>query len=140
MFLSSTSFLPSTFSMYGVMLTFGTWFGGHPKVAVFAGAFTVILGWPFVALMFVPIGLELLFRFGIPQVLGCGIVSLIYVVVPSILIDHYFYHQWVFAVGNIIRYNVFDSSRGPTLYGVEPWTFYFVNSFLNFNFIFVLAL
>ncbi len=29
---------------------------------------------------------------------------------------------------------------GPTLYGVEPWTFYFQNLFLNFNFVFLLAL
>ena len=31
--------------------------------------------------------------------------------------------------------NVFSS-----LSGVEPWTFYFLNGFLNFNLVFVLAL
>ena len=40
---------------------------------------------------------------------------------------------------NIVLYNVFGGG-GPDLYGVEPWTFYFVNGILNFNFVFVLAL
>ncbi|CAG2066098.1 unnamed protein product, partial [Timema podura] len=40
---------------------------------------------------------------------------------------------------NILYYNVF-TSHGPNLYGTEPWTFYFINGFLNFNFVFVAAL
>ena len=32
------------------------------------------------------------------------------------------------------------SGGGSELYGVEPWTYYFKNLFLNFNCIFVLAL
>ena len=45
----------------------------------------------------------------------------------------------MFAPLNIILYNVFGQG-GPTLYGTEPWTFYFANGFLNFNFVFLLAL
>ena len=41
---------------------------------------------------------------------------------------------------NIVKYNIFSSTGGPDLYGVEPWTFYFKNLSLNFNLWFVLAL
>lgn len=56
-----------------------------------------------------------------------------------IVVDYYYYHKILIAPLNIILYNVF-SDKGPTLYGVEPWTFYFINGFLNFNLVFVLAL
>ena len=39
---------------------------------------------------------------------------------------------------NIVTYNIF-SSKGPDLYGTEPWTFYVTNLFLNFNIMFALA-
>lgn len=55
------------------------------------------------------------------------------------LIDTYYYGKLVFAPINIVLYNVF-SSHGPDLYGTEPWYFYFVNCFLNFNLVFVVSL
>jgi alpha-1,2-mannosyltransferase len=58
--------------------------------------------------------------------------------VPVTLIDSNHYGKWVVAPLNIIKYNVF-SSEGPDLYGTEPWTFYAVNLFLNFNIMFALA-
>ena len=40
-----------------------------------------------------------------------------------------------------MRYNVFpDPSRGPDLYGTEPWYFYLINLFLNFNILLPMAL
>jgi len=36
-------------------------------------------------------------------------------------------------------YNIF-SSKGPDLYGTEPWTFYLLNGALNFNLAFFAAL
>jgi len=42
---------------------------------------------------------------------------------------------------NIVRYNVFsDPSRGPDLYGTEPWYFYLLNLSLNFNILLPMAL
>lgn len=43
---------------------------------------------------------------------------------------------------NIIRYNILndDPSRGPELYGTEPWYFYLLNLVLNFNIMLPLAL
>lgn len=39
---------------------------------------------------------------------------------------------------NIVLYNVFG--QGPNIFGTEPWYFYIVNGFLNFNVLFLLAL
>jgi alpha-1,2-mannosyltransferase len=40
-----------------------------------------------------------------------------------------------------VRYNVFpDTSRGPDLYGTEPWYFYLLNLSLNFNILLPMAL
>nr|CAD7460849.1 unnamed protein product [Timema tahoe] len=58
---------------------------------------------------------------------------------PMVLIDSSYYNRFVVAPFNILYYNVF-TSHGPNLYGTEPWTFYFINGFLNFNFVFVAAL
>ena len=42
---------------------------------------------------------------------------------------------------NIVKYNVFpDPSRGPGLYGTEPWYFYLLNLSLNFNILLPMAL
>ncbi len=60
--------------------------------------------------------------------------------VPSVLVDDYYYGKPVIAVWNLIRYNVFDPHHGSELYGVEEWPFYFINLFLNFNVTFVLSL
>ncbi len=56
-----------------------------------------------------------------------------------LLIDSFMYGRVVFTPLNIILYNVFGKG-GPDLYGTEPWTYYFINGFLNLNFSFVLCL
>lgn len=53
-----------------------------------------------------------------------------------ILIDSSHYGVTVIAPWNIVKYNVFGGA-GPNLYGTEPWSFYFINGFLNFNIIWV---
>ena len=56
-------------------------------------------------------------------------------------IDSLFYRKLVFVPLNIVLYNVFsDSSRGPDIFGTEPWHFYVRNLLLNFNIWFVLAM
>lgn len=56
-----------------------------------------------------------------------------------IKMDSDLYGRLVIAPVNIVMYNVF-SKHGSTLYGTEPFSFYFVNGFLNFNIAFVFAL
>lgn len=58
---------------------------------------------------------------------------------PMVKIDSSYFGRLVVAPFNIVYYNVF-TSHGPDLYGTEPFHFYFVNLFLNFNLVFVAAL
>lgn len=60
---------------------------------------------------------------------------------PSVAVDYLMYKKAVVAIFNIIFYNVLNpNGLGPELYGVEPWTYYFINGFLNFNIVMPLSL
>ncbi|KAF2286113.1 hypothetical protein GH714_010468 [Hevea brasiliensis] len=54
-FFASTSFLPSSFSMYAMSLSSGLFLLGKPAMAVIVAAVGVILGWPFSILAFLPV-------------------------------------------------------------------------------------
>ncbi|ESN96300.1 hypothetical protein HELRODRAFT_68493, partial [Helobdella robusta] len=141
MFISSTAFLPSSFTMYTTMLSWSCWWCFHSyALSIFFVAFGSLLGWPFAVALGVPIAFDMVFlQRKVLKFVFWSIVALILCLTPLILIDSYYYGKLVVAPFNIILYNVF-SEHGPDLYGVEPWTFYFFNSFLNFNFAFPLAL
>ncbi|PSN34732.1 Alpha-1,2-mannosyltransferase ALG9 [Blattella germanica] len=103
MFISSTAFLPSTFSM-------------------------------------LPIAIDMLFRRReIIKFLQWSGISVAVILLPMIKLDSSYFGRLVIAPYNIVSYNVF-TSHGPDLYGTEPFHFYFVNGFLNFNLVFVAAL
>lgn len=68
-----------------------------------------------------------------------SLVALVLFLVPVVGIDSYYYGKLVIAPLNIVLYNVF-TPHGPDLYGTEPWYFYLINGFLNFNVVFALAL
>lgn len=56
-------------------------------------------------------------------------------------VDLFFYHRLVVVPFNIVNYNIFSgTSKGPDIFGTEPWHFYFRNLLLNFNLWFILAL
>ncbi|CAO3703131.1 unnamed protein product [Rhizopus stolonifer] len=65
---------------------------------------------------------------------GIGLVFLL------VLMDQMIYRQYTVVAWNIIKYNIFSDGRGPDLYGTEPWYYYIINGFLNFNIVFLLAL
>lgn len=57
------------------------------------------------------------------------------------LIDWFFYRRPLFVPLNIVLYNVFGGEgQGPDIFGTEPWYYYIVNGFLNFNILFLFAL
>lgn len=56
-------------------------------------------------------------------------------------VDLLFYGKVVFVPWRIVSYNIFSgSSRGPDIFGTEPWHFYIRNLLLNFNAWFLLAM
>ncbi|XP_020605247.1 alpha-1,2-mannosyltransferase ALG9-like [Orbicella faveolata] len=140
MFISAAAFLPSTFAMYMVLLSYGGWFAGNYAVAVLATAAGALIGWPFSAILGVPIAWDILVRQRrIMYFVQLCLISLIVFLGPLVYIDSFFYGKTVIAPLGIVLYNVFGKG-GPSLYGVEPWTFYFLNGFLNFNLVFPMAL
>ena len=62
MFISSTAFLPSSTSMFLVMISHGAWFNQSYALAIFTTALSTFLSWPFAALLGVPIAMDVLIR------------------------------------------------------------------------------
>ncbi|GAQ89586.1 alpha-1,2-mannosyltransferase [Klebsormidium nitens] len=138
-FTASTSFLPSTFSMYGLTASAAALLSNRPATAVALAAAGVTLGWPFSILATVPIVLFALFTGGFWKVFAAGAVALLGTLVPSALIDRFFYGTWQVSLWNIVRYNA-GGGGDSHLYGVEPASFYLRNLVNNFNLALPLAL
>ena len=159
MFISSTAFLPSTTSMYLTLLSMGAWFQHQYKLAIFCTAFSTFMseflycgvrnaelhvfcipGWPFAALIGLPIAVDiLLFKKQVSLFVQWSLISAVTILGPQVLVDSYYYGKPVAASLNIVLYNVF-TSHGPDLYGTEPASFYLLNGCLNFNIVFPAAL
>lgn len=139
MFISSSAFLPSSFAMYAAAAACAAWWMQKYGLAVFMTALGSLLGWPFAALLGLPIAYDMIVK---QRMYLCfakwSAVSAAVILIPTIAVDSRHYGKLVVAPWNIVRYNVMGG--GSELYGTEPWWFYLVNGFLNFNFIWVFAL
>eukprot|EP00672_Neobodo_designis_P010071 CAMPEP_0174880442 /NCGR_PEP_ID=MMETSP1114-20130205/83761_1 /TAXON_ID=312471 /ORGANISM="Neobodo designis, Strain CCAP 1951/1" /LENGTH=747 /DNA_ID=CAMNT_0016115837 /DNA_START=43 /DNA_END=2286 /DNA_ORIENTATION=+ len=128
-------------------------------VAVAATSAGAIVGWPFAALTAVPIALDVITvnveltpktsNLIVRCLKGFGRVLVVAVVCAAAwagavaAVDTAYYCRPVFSTWQLIEYNVLagsGSGRGPELYGVEPWHFFFKNLTLNFTVLFPLAL
>ncbi|VDL82642.1 unnamed protein product [Nippostrongylus brasiliensis] len=152
MFISSTAFLPSSFAMAMNMYAMAAFLNEKWFYAIFATAVSALVGWPFAAVLGLPIVAEMLilrpkyassslniafirifnyiFRWkmfwyyaAMSGILVCG---------SLLTVDSYYYGKRVLAPLNIVLYNVF-SEHGPDLYGVEPLSYYLKNLALNWN-------
>ncbi|CAI0438140.1 unnamed protein product [Linum tenue] len=137
-FFASTSFLPSSFSMYAMSLSSGLFLLEKPAMAVSVAAIGVLLGWPFSMLAFLPLVLfSLAKRFKLS--FFAGAVTSLTLVVLSVLVDYRYYGRWTSSVLNILVYNVAGGGESH-LYGTEGPLFYLRNGFNNFNISMVLSL
>uniref|UniRef100_A0A671SDW6 Mannosyltransferase n=1 Tax=Sinocyclocheilus anshuiensis TaxID=1608454 RepID=A0A671SDW6_9TELE len=126
MFCSSAAFLPSTFCMYSTVVAMTGWFQGRPSLAVLGIAAGVIVGWPFSALLGIPIAFDLLFlKKKWKSFITWTLVALLLFLVPVVVVDSYYYGKLVIAPLNIILYNVF-TPHGPDLYGTLQIIFFSV--------------
>ncbi|KAL5392767.1 hypothetical protein DPSP01_000467 [Paraphaeosphaeria sporulosa] len=152
MYHASIAYLPSSFAMYTTMVGFAAfmnWTGGmRTAQGIFWFAVGALLGWPFAGALVLPFIFEELFlAVTTGQVVPCikrlldGTFRSLLILLTQVVIDTYFYRKLVFVPLNIVLYNVFSGgSRGPDIYGVEPWHFYIRNLALNFNSWFFLAM
>lgn len=67
------------------------------------------------------------------------IISAVVIGIPIVWVDSVYFGKIVVAPLNIILYNVF-TNHGANIYGTEPFSYYIINGFLNFNFVFIGAL
>lgn len=137
-FFASTSFLPSSFSMYAMSLSSGLFLLDKHAAAVAVAAVGVILGWPFSILAFLPITCYSLIR-RFKRTFLAGAATSLVLLVLSVLVDYHYYGRWTSSVMNLLIYNVLGGGESH-LYGTEGPLFYLRNAFNNFNFCFVLAL
>ncbi|XP_050355089.1 alpha-1,2-mannosyltransferase ALG9 [Nymphalis io] len=139
-FASTAAMLPSAWSSALVSAALACWWRKRYTCAVLLTAVTVLLSWPFTALLGVPIAIDMLFfKKQYLEFFKWSLIALIVILLPSVAVDSWQYGRLVVAPWNIVAYNIF-TEHGPDLYGVEPWTYYFVNGFLNFNIVWVLSL
>src|SRR3990167_1439314 len=73
----------------------------------------MFVGWPFTIVVYVPMALDLIFRKGIFNVLLWSFFSLIYFLLPSVIVDYFFYHKILICVWNIFLYNATGNSLFP---------------------------
>ncbi|KAI5411683.1 variant 2, mannosyltransferase [Lathyrus oleraceus] len=137
-FFASTSFLPSSFSMYAISLASGLFLLDMHAAAVAVSAIGVILGWPFSILAFLPVTLYSLY-IKFKRAFIAGAVTSVILLALSAVTDYNYYGKWTSSVLNLLIYNVAGGGESH-LYGTEGPLFYLKNGFNNFNFCFVLAM
>ncbi|KAI4159270.1 MAG: hypothetical protein LQ342_006731 [Letrouitia transgressa] len=145
MFHASVAYLPSSFSMYTIMLgmaSFMDWRGGlKTGSGIMWFGIGAIIGWPFSGVLITPLLAEDLVLSSITGDVGEIVWRLLDGIALQVAIDAFFYHKIVVVPWKIVFYNVFSgSSRGPNIFGTEPWNYYIRNLALNFNIWFLLAI
>lgn len=134
MYNASTAFLPSSFAMLTSTLGLALGLDGRHFAASLSFAVGALIGWPFSALLAVPVVVDGLSRGAFFGYVRAAIVSA-QLLLLSVVVDHHFYRRWTVVPLNIVLYNVFSAhdGRGPDLFGTEPLSYYAKNLVLNLN-------
>ena len=110
MFFASTSFLPSAVTMNFVMLSYSQWMKKKYLASIAFGCIAVFWsGWPFVSILFLPIGVHMLWNqyeygylkrksqydgwFESLKLIVFGIVILLLIAIPAFLLDMKMYNK-----------------------------------------------
>jgi len=142
LFFCATSYLPSAVCCTLLMLSSSAWLRGRFEVAILFGCVAVLCtGWPFVGLVFLPMGLHMLHArysaansqwsglVGVVALAAVGLIEVAVIELAVLKIDLHYYNRVTSPTLNILLYNAMGS--GDELYGVEPASYYIKNLFLN---------
>lgn len=137
------AYLPSSSVLLLFLASLASWWNqNHVGAMACAVVATLAIGWPFCAVLFVPMGLHVLYQAimkgSFSRLLLITIFWTLLVQGIVMVIDHQYYGRWVSPVYNIFAYNA--QGGGDELYGVEPASYYIKNLLLNFNYVALLAL
>lgn len=133
---AAAAFLPSATWIMAYLLGASTLLLQKPRFfGIVAITATLATGWPFGAMILVPLGIRILFvqwKQGslLPYLFFLSLATIL-VQAIVMLIDYHYYGKWTSATWNIFRYNAAGS--GDSLYGVEPLSYYIKNLLLNLN-------
>ncbi|KAL4446276.1 hypothetical protein ABPG77_003083 [Micractinium sp. CCAP 211/92] len=139
MFASSTSMLPSSFTMYALTAAAAGMMEGSPYRVIAAAAIGVVWGWCVAGFAFLPYALWVLAAAPLAKAVGVLLLCLLSTLVPLAVVDRHFYGRWTASLWNFIQYNVVGGGDSA-LYGVEGPTYYLRNGLNNFQLLLPLAL
>lgn len=141
MFRAATELLPSSFGMIATTAAFAAWYVGEYPRAILFVAMGSLLGWPYIALLGLPLALHVISRRGWRYFSYYALISGFLFFALMVPIDSYYFGRLKFAPLEAIMYNVMPKEgTGPSIFGVEDWSFYGINLFLNMNISFLLVI
>ena len=144
---AAPALVPSATCAMLAMFAQGCWLQNWNRGAVFLAVLATLWpGWPFVAVLFVPLAMDVVHTEcgtrgvarGFAYVLLLGVVCGLMVGLPCALFDVRAYGRMTSPLWNVLAYNV--EAGGDELYGVAPWTYYAKNLGLNAGVAVVLVL
>lgn len=124
MFNACSAYLPQQFVLCCVLLSFAALFQLKHSQAIFWIGMAGIIGWPFIALIAIPMAIDCYLKMQFIHFVKIGVTFATILGTVSIAIDFYFYRRFVFAAWNIFSYNIYihntesDNDVGQNLYGM----------------------
>jgi len=142
MFTASVAYLPSSFSMYFVLLATTFWMDGKDLPSLVSVAAACIFAWPFAGLSAIMLALSMVSDFGVVWFVTRVFFVGMFFTGIVLWVDNIYFHKYTVAPLNIIIYNthIFDDNGGQNLYGVESWNFFIKSLLLNFSIAFPMSL
>lgn len=143
-FHSSVELLPSSVAMllYLGSIKYALRYLSRNSTSSFRASLTFnviagVIGWPFVLVLSVPLCLHYLFTHRLIVTMRTAFDSAVIITAITTVvfaIDSIFYGKFAPVSWNIFWYNVLnaDEESGPNIFGVESWSYYLFNMFLNF--------
>jgi len=131
LFRAGGELLPSSFAMIAATAAVGWWMVGEFGRAIAGIAVAAVVGWPFAAALGVPLAIHASYRRGVLFVARVAITSGVVLTAPLVAVETLHYGRPVLPPLNLLFYNVINGEGGPSVFGVEPWTFYVSSLVLN---------
>jgi len=145
---ASNAYLPSSTIMVLFLKSCTCWLQErYVHTMAYGVVATLAVGWPFGAILFVPMGLHILVdtyhampgKTTLSTMISSTFLWLVGIQGIVMTEDYKQYGTWVSPIYNILNYNVLNGG-GDELYGVEPLSYYIKNLCLNFNYVALLAI
>lgn len=114
MYTASTSFVNASLAMISIFFSYGVWmmYDNH-FLGLLIGAAAVVYDWPFVGVVFIPMGLDCLYRRGMKKTILYGIVIVTLVLGLDLAANYHYTHKLTIPAINIVLYNVLGIGGGP---------------------------